>query len=267
KGEIIGCFMLSEPGSGSDASSIETSAEKTTDGYVINGRKKFVTGGNTASVALVAVKTDKSLGKKGISLFLIPREKYEIDRLENKMGHRNVDTADVVFNDSLVSDDALLGEVGDGYLICLKLLNTGRIGVAAQGVGVAVAAFNKAKSYAMERKAFNKTLIEHQSVAFRLTDMATRISSARQLTLLAAAKADSGERCIAECSMAKVYASEVAEQVTSDAVQIFGGDGYLKEAGVEKLFRDARVLSIYEGTNDIQKIVISREIQNGWSPE
>ena len=267
KGEKRGCFMLSESNSGSDASSIQTMGREAAGGYLINGRKKFVTGGDSASVALVAVKTDQSLGKKGISLFLIPRDSYEVDRLENKMGHKNVDTADVVFRESFVQEGALLGKLGEGYSICLKLLNTGRIGVAAQGVGIALAAFQQARSYALTRKTFGKNLIENQSISFRLTDMATKISGARQLTLLAANQADKGERSVAESSMAKIYASEIAEQVTSDAIQIFGGDGYLEETGVEKLYRDARVLSIYEGSNEIQRIVMSREIEKGWSPD
>ena len=265
-GKTIGCFMLSEPSSGSDASSIETTAKKVSGGYVINGRKKFVTGGASASVALVAAKTNKNIGKKGISLFLVPRESYKIGRLENKMGHRNIDTADVIFDDSKVSDNTLLGELGSGYSICLTLLNTGRIAVAAQAIGVASAAFEQARAYALERKTFGKKLINHQSLSFRLTDMATQIISARQLALFAAQKADARERCIAESSMAKIYASEIAEKVTSSAIQIFGGDGYLQETGIEKLYRDARVLSIYEGTNDIQRIVIGREIESGWSP-
>ena len=265
-GRLRGCFMLSEPNSGSDAASIETTAKKVSGGYILAGNKKFVTGGDSAGLGLVAAKTEKLLGKKGITLFLVPRECYKVTRLEDKMGHRNVDTADVLFKDSFVPGDAILGELGEGYQICLKLLATGRIAVAAQGVGVAIAAFKKAQAHSLKRKTFGKPIVKHQSVSFRLADMAIKISSARQLTLFAASLVDQGKSAIAESSMAKIYATEVAEQVTSDALQIFGGDGYLKETGIEKLFRDARVLSIYEGTNDIQKIIISKEIQQGWSP-
>ena len=266
-GTTRGCFMLSEPNAGSDAASIETTAKKVSGGYLLEGNKKFVTGGASAGLGLVAAKTEKSLGKKGITLFLVPRESYKVARLEDKMGHRNIDTANVLFENSFVPENAVLGEPGVGYKICLEMLATGRIAVAAQGIGVAMAAFKKAREYALDRKTFGKAIIKHQSVSFRLADMATKISSARQLTLFAASLVDQGKNAIAESSMAKIHAAAIAEQVTSDALQIFGGDGYIKETGIEKLFRDARVLSIYEGTNDIQKIVIGREIERGWSPD
>lgn len=265
RGEQRGCFMLSEAQAGSDAAAIATRAERTSGGYRLKGTKQFVTAGDSADFALVVAVTDPSAGKRGISTFLVDRDAYRVARLEGKLGHRNCDTAEVEFEDVMVDDTALLGAEGDGYRIALAYLNTGRIGVAAQGVGVARAAFDAATRYATQRKTFGKAIIEHQAVGFRLAQMATKITAARQLTLFAAALVDSGQAAIAEASMAKAYATSIAEEVTSDAIQIHGGYGYLNSCPVEKLYRDARVLSIYEGTNDIQHLVIARAIAGGWS--
>ena len=266
RGEQRGCFMLSEAAAGSDAAAITTRAEVTTKGYRLDGTKNFVTAGHSADFALVVAVTDATAGKRGISTFLVPRASYRVSRLEEKLGHRNCDTAEVVFEAVTIGQDLRLGAEGDGYRIALAYLQGGRIGVAAQGVGVARAALEAATRYAGERQSFGQTIINHQAVGFRLAQMATKVTAARQLTLHAAARVDAGEEAIAEASMAKAYATAIAEEVTSDAIQIHGGYGYLSDYPVERFYRDARVLSIYEGTNDIQHLVIARAIASGWSP-
>jgi len=234
--------------------------------YRLNGSKQFVTAGDSASFALVVAVTDPQAGKRGLSTFLVPRSDYRVTRLENKLGHRNCDTAQVLFEDVDIDADLRLGAEGDGYRIALAYLNGGRVGVAAQAVGVARAALEAATAYATQRETFGKPIIEHQAVGFRLAEMATRLSAARQLTLHAAALIDAGEDAIAEASMAKSFATSMAEEVTSHAVQTYGGYGYLSDYPVERYYRDARVLSIYEGTNDIQNLVIARCLAGGWSP-
>ncbi len=264
-GRQRGCFMLSEATAGSDAAAIATRAEPTAAGYRLRGSKQFVTAGHSADFGLLVAVTDAAAGKRGISTFVVPRSLWRVARLEDKLGHRNCDTAEVCFDGVEIEAACRLGAEGEGYRIALAYLNSGRIGVAAQAVGVARAAFEAARDYACERRSFDRPIFEHQAVGFRLAEMATRLTAARQLTLHAAACVDAGLDAIAEASMAKAFASSMAETVCSDAVQIYGGYGYLSDYPVEKLYRDARVLSIYEGTNDIQNLVIARAITNGWS--
>ncbi|MGE0482674.1 MAG: acyl-CoA dehydrogenase family protein [Gammaproteobacteria bacterium] len=265
RGARRGCFMLSEAEAGSDAAAIRTRAVKTAQGWRLDGAKRFVTAGARADFALVVAVTEPSLGKRGISTFLAPRSAWTVTRLEDKLGQRNCDTAECVFDGAEIGDDALLGAAGDGYRIALAYLNTGRIGVAAQAVGVARAAFEAAAAYARERRTFGVPIVEHQAVGFRLAEMAEKLGAARALTLRAAALADAGQPAIVEASMAKAFATDMAEHVTSAALQVFGGAGYTRDCAVEKLYRDARVLSIYEGSNDIQRLVVARAIAGGWS--
>ncbi|MGB1882436.1 MAG: acyl-CoA dehydrogenase family protein [Gammaproteobacteria bacterium] len=266
-GTLRSCFMLTEAEAGSDAATLKTRATRDGEHYVLSGSKRFVTAGNSASFAMLVAVTDPEQGKNGMSCFLVPRDSYQVARLEDKLGHRNCDTAEVVFDDVRIDASCRLGVEGDGYRIALAYLNNGRIGVAAQAVGVARAALEAAVQYAGERKTFGDAIINHQAIAFRLADMATRVTAARQLTIHAADRADDGKDAIAAASMAKIFASEAAEAVTSAALQIHGGYGYLKDFPVEKYARDARVLSIYEGTNDIQRMVIARQLVQGWRPE
>ena len=265
RGEMRGCFLLTEPHAGSDAAALRTIARKIGGGWVLTGTKCFVTAGRSAQVALVIAVTDSSAGKRGISAFIVPTDSpgYCVTRLEDKLGHRNCDTAEVVLESVAVDDGQLLGKPGDGYRIALAYLEGGRIGVAAQSVGVARAALEAALAYASTRESFGQPIIQHQAVGFRLARMATRLEAARQLAWHAAALASEGQSALLAASMAKAFASEVAEEICSDALQVLGGAGYTREHPVEKFYRDARVLSIYEGTNDIQNLVIARQLAAG----
>lgn len=268
-GTLRGCFLLTEAAAGSDAAAIRTRASRRSDGWVIDGIKQFVTAGQSASLALVIAVSDATAGKRGMSAFLVPTSScgYRVTRLEDKLGHRNCDTAEVTLDAVEVPDDQVLGLPGDGYRIALAYLHGGRIGVAAQAIGVARAAFSAALDYAGVRETFGHPIREHQAVGFRLAGMATALTAARQLTLHAAALVDAGRPALVEASMAKAHASAMAERVCSQALAIFGGSGYTREQPVEKYFRDARVLSIYEGTNDIQNLVIARELGRRWTPD
>jgi alkylation response protein AidB-like acyl-CoA dehydrogenase len=262
RGERLGCFCLTEPQTGSDASAIVTRAERRGDAYVLNGVKQFITTGANADVAIVFALTDKAAGKKGISAFIVDAKTpgFVVARIEEKLGQRASDTAQIVFENCAVPAASLLGREGDGYRIALANLEGGRIGIAAQAVGMARAAFEAALGYARERQAFGKPIGEHQAVNFRLADMATKIDVARQMVWHAAALRDAGEPCLKEASMAKLFASEMAEAVASDAIQIHGGYGYVADFQVERIYRDVRVCQIYEGTSDIQRMVIGRAI-------
>ena len=262
RGEKLGCFCLTEPHTGSDASAITTRAERDGDHFILNGVKHYITTGSHADVAIVYAVTDKAAGKKGISCFLVPTATpgYKVARIERKMGQHASDTAQIVFEDCRIPASALLGKEGEGYKIALSNLEAGRIGIAAQSVGMARAAFEAAVAYAKERVTFGVPIIEHQAVNFRLADMATRIDAARLMVWRAATLKDAGKPCLVEASMAKMYASEMAEKVCSDAIQIHGGCGYTDESPVERIARDVRVCQIYEGANDIQRLVIGRAI-------
>ncbi|WP_180035263.1 MULTISPECIES: acyl-CoA dehydrogenase family protein [unclassified Acinetobacter] len=264
-GEWLGCFCLTEPQVGSDASALECKAERDGDEWVLNGTKQFITTGKHAQVALVFAVTDKSAGKKGISCFLVPTDApgYIVTRLEDKMGQHCSDTATIVLDDCRIPADSLLGQEGEGYKIALSNLESGRIGIAAQSVGMARAALDAAVEYANERKAFGVEIVQHQAVAFRLADMATQIEAARQLIFHAATLKDAGFPCLKEASMAKLFASTMAERVCSDAIQIHGGYGYVSDFPVERIYRDVRVSQIYEGASDIQRLVIAREVTKG----
>ena len=261
-GKLFGAFLLTEPDAGSDAGAIKTRATRKGDRFVLNGVKQFITSGRTAHVAMILAVTDPAAGRQGISCFVTRTDNpgYRVARLEDKLGQRNCDTCQIVLEDMEVPADDMLGEPGRGYKIALANLNTGRIGVAAQGVGVAQAALDLAVAYARERQTFGKPIIEHQAVGFRLADMATQVESARQMVLYAARLKDAGLPCLKEASMAKLLASQVAEDVCSGAIQIHGGYGFLTDFGVEKLYRDARVLQLYEGTSEVQRIVITRAL-------
>jgi len=262
RGEWLGCFCLTEPHVGSDAGAITTRAERQGDRFVLNGVKQFITTGKHAEVAVVFAVTDKAAGKKGISAFIVDtRTKgYVVARIEEKLGQHASDTAQIVFEDCLVPAENLLGTEGYGYRIALANLEAGRIGIAAQAVGMARAAFDAALGYARERQSFGKPIVEHQAVNFRLADMAVQIEAARQLAWHAATLRDAGEPCLKEASMAKLFASEMAERVCSDAIQIHGGSGYVSDFPVERIYRDVRVCQIYEGTSDIQRLVIGRAL-------
>jgi len=261
QGKLLGAFMLTEPHVGSDASAITTRAERQGAHYVLNGVKQFITSGKNADIAVVFAVTDKNAGKKGISAFLVPTSTpgYVVARIEEKTGQRASDTAQIVLENC--KTEHLLGEEGAGYRIALANLESGRINVAAQATGVARAALAAALSYSRERRSMGKALIEHQAVNFRLADMATGVEAARQLYLHAARLRDAGTPCIKEASMAKLFASEMAERVCSDAIQIHGGYGYVADFPVERLWRDVRVTQIYEGASDIQRLVIGRTLE------
>jgi butyryl-CoA dehydrogenase len=261
-GDWLGCFCLTEPQAGSDAATIATRADKRGDRYVLNGIKQFITSGKNADVAIVFAVTDKSAGKKGISAFIVDTKTrgYIVARVEDKLGQRASDTAQIVFDDCDVPAANLLGREGDGYRIALANLEAGRIGIGAQAVGMARAAFDAALAYARERKSFGKPIIEHQTISFKLADMAVEIEAARQLIWHAAALRDAGEPCLKEASMAKLFASEIAEHVCSAALQIHGGYGYVTDFPVERIYRDVRVCQIYEGTSEIQRLVIGRAL-------
>jgi alkylation response protein AidB-like acyl-CoA dehydrogenase len=263
QGKSLGAFALTEPAVGSDASAITTRAERKGDGYVLNGVKQFITSGKNADIAVVFAVTDKAAGKKGISAFLVPTATpgYKVARIEEKAGQRASDTAQIVLENCKA--EHLLGQEGQGYRIALANLESGRINVAAQAVGVARAALSAALSYSRERKSMGKTLIEHQAINFRLADMATGVEAGRQMYLHAARLRDAAKPCIKEASMAKLFASEMAEKVCSDAIQIHGGYGYVADFPVERYWRDVRVTQIYEGASDIQRMVIGRTLEEG----
>ena len=262
RGQYLGAFCLTEPHAGSDAAAVRTRARREGSEYVLNGTKQFITSGKHADIAIVFAVTDPAAGKKGISAFIVPTSTpgYVVARVEEKMGQRASDTAQIVFDNLRLPLDQRLGEEGEGYKIALANLESGRIGIAAQCVGMARAAFEAALAYAKERESFGKPIIEHQAVNFRLADMATRIEAARQLVLHAASLKDAGRPCLQLACMAKLFASEAAEQVCSAAIQIHGGYGYLKDYAVERIYRDVRVCQIYEGTSDVQRLVIGRAL-------
>ena len=254
-GEMLACFCLTEPGAGSDAAAIRTRATRHGNRWVVNGTKQFITSGQHAQVAIVFAVTDPDAGRRGISAFIVPTSTpgYRVARLEKKLGQRASDTAQLVFEDMELTPDLMLGAEGEGYRIALSNLEGGRIGIAAQALGMARAAYEAALAYAKEREAFGVKIIEHQAVAFRLADMATGLAAARGLILDAAGRRDAGEPCLKEAAMAKLFASEMAERVASDAIQIHGGYGYLADFPVERIYRDVRVCQSYEGTSDIQR--------------
>ena len=262
RGEILGGFCLTEPQAGSDASNLRTRAILDGNHWVITGTKQFITMGAVADVVLVFAVTDASAGKKGITAFLVPTDTpgYSVARRESKLGQRHIDASQIAFDEVRVPADHMLGQPGEGYRIALANLEGGRIGISAQALGIARAAYEAALAYAKDRESFGKPIIEHQAVAFRLADMATEIEAARHLILHAAALRDKGLPCIKEASMAKLFTSEMAERVCSDAIQIHGGYGYLEDYPVARYYRDVRVCKIYEGTSDIQRMVISRAI-------
>ena len=262
RGEINAAFSLTEPQAGSDASNLKTRAEKRGNKYVLNGAKQFITSGATADINLMFAVTDPAAGKGGISAFVVPTDTpgYRVVRKEEKLGQRSSDTCALILEDMEVTPDLLVGQEGEGYRIALANLEAGRIGIAAQAIGMARAAYELAVAYAKERVSFGQPIIGHQAVAFRLADMATRIEAAHQMALNVARLKDAGRPCLKEAAMAKLFASEIAEQVCSDAIQIHGGYGYLQDFPVERLWRDVRVCQIYEGTSDVQKMIISRAI-------
>ncbi|MCF8474096.1 MAG: acyl-CoA dehydrogenase family protein [Emcibacter sp.] len=264
QGKIIGAFCLTEPQAGSDASMLKTRAKKTEGGWLINGTKQFITSGKIGGAAVLFAVTDPERGKKGISAFLIPTDLkgYTVASIEEKLGQKSSDTCTLIFEDMFVSEDMLLGTENNGYRVALANLETGRIGIAAQSVGMARAALDHAIHYANERQSFGKSIIQHQAVGFRLADMATKLEAARLMVLSAAALKDKGVPCLTEACMAKLFASEIAEEVCSAAVQTLGGYGYLKDFPLERIYRDVRVCQIYEGTSDIQRMIINRSMIN-----
>ena len=262
QGELLGAFALTEPHTGSDAAALRTTATRDGDDYVINGTKQFITSGKYGDVAIVMAVTDKAAGKKGISAFWVPTDTpgYIVAGIEQKMGQHSSDTAQIVFENCRVPAANLIGEEGMGYKIALSGLEGGRIGIASQSVGMARAAFEAALAYAKDRESFGKAIFEHQAVQFRLSEMAMQIEAARQLILHAASMKDAGLPCLKEAAMAKLFASEMAERVVSSAMQVFGGYGYVADFPIERIYRDVRVCQIYEGTSDIQKILIARAL-------
>jgi butyryl-CoA dehydrogenase len=262
RGEHLGCFCLTEPQVGSDAAAMTMRAERKGDRYVLNGIKQFITTGKNADTAIVFAVTDKAAGKRGISAFVVDTRTpgYVVARIEEKLGQRASDTAQIVFDDCEVPLDNRLGEEGEGYRIALFNLEAGRIGIAAQAVGMARSAFDAAIAYARERAAFGKPIASHQAVNFRLADMATEIEVARQMVWHAATLRDHGMPCLREAAMAKLFASEMSERVVSAALQVHGGYGYVNDFPIERIYRDVRVCQIYEGTSDIQRMVIGRDL-------
>ena len=262
RGEMLGCFCLTEPEAGSDAAAITTRARRDGDGWVVNGAKQFISTAKNGQVAILFAVTEPSAGKKGISAFVLPTATpgFTVARVEDKLGLHSSDTCSLVFEDMRLPADALLGAEGEGLKIALANLEGGRLGIAAQSVGMAQGAFEHALAYAKERRQFGKPIFEHQAVGFRLAEMATRIEAARQMVLHVATLRDAGRPCLKEASMAKLFASEMAEQVCSAAIQTLGGYGYLAEFPLERIYRDVRVCQIYEGTSDIQRLVIARAL-------
>ena len=262
QGQMLGAFCLTEPGAGSDASAIKTRARRDGNHWVLSGTKQFITSGATADVAIVFAVTNPEAGKKGISAFLVPTDNpgWKVARLEEKLGQKCSDTAQIALEDVRLTPDLMLGPEGEGYKIALANLEGGRIGIAAQAVGMARSAYDAALAYAKQRTSFGKPIFEHQAVAFRLADMATEIEAARLMVHHAARLRDAGLPCLKEAAMAKLFASEMAERVCSAAIQTHGGYGYLADFPVERIARDVRVCQIYEGTSDIQRLVIARAI-------
>ena len=262
QGELLGVFCLTEPHVGSDASALRTTATRDGDGYVLNGVKQFITSGKNGHLAVVIAVTDKAAGKRGMSAFLVPTDApgYVVARLEEKVGQHSSDTAQINFENCRIPAGNLIGEEGEGYRIALSALEGGRIGIAAQSVGMARSAFEVALQYAKERQSFGTAIFNHQAVGFRLADCATQLEAARQLIWHAAALRDAGKPCLKEAAMAKLFASEMAEQVCSAAIQTLGGYGYVNDFPVERIWRDVRVCQIYEGTSDVQKILIQRAL-------
>jgi alkylation response protein AidB-like acyl-CoA dehydrogenase len=262
RGEMLGAFALTEPHVGSQADGLRTTARRDGDDYVLDGVKQFITSGKTGDVAIVMAVTDKSAGKKGISAFIVPTDAkgYTVARLEEKMGQHSSDTAQILFENCRIPAGNLLADEGMGLKIALSGLEGGRIGIASQSVGMARAAFDAALAYSKERVAFGKPIFEHQAVQFRLAEMAMKIEAARQLIHHAASLKDAGKPCLKEAAMAKLFASEMAEAVCSAAIQVHGGYGYVSDFPVERIYRDVRVCQIYEGTSDVQKILIGRAL-------
>ena len=262
QGHMLGAFCLTEPHVGSDASALRTTATREGDSYVLQGVKQFITSGKHGDVAIVIAVTDKAAGKKGISAFIVPTDTpgYVVARLEDKLGQHSSDTAQINFDQCRVPAENLIGQEGEGYKIALSALEGGRIGIAAQSVGMARSALEVALDYARQRESFGTAIFNHQAVGFRLADCATRLEAARQLIWHAAALRDAGRPCLKEAAMAKLFASEVAEQVCSAAIQTLGGYGYVSDFPVERIYRDVRVCQIYEGTSDVQKILIQRAL-------
>ncbi|HBT87173.1 acyl-CoA dehydrogenase [Desulfobacter sp.] len=261
-GEILGAFALTEPDAGSDPVSQTTTAVKDGDDYVINGTKRFITSGESSSVVLVTAKTDEAQAHRGISCFIVPKATpgLIVGHHEDKMGLRASDTTDMIFENCRVPAANILGKEGDGFKIAMSGLDSGRIGIAAQSLGVAQAAFDAAIKYAGKRKQFGVSITKHQAIRFQIADMATKIEAARQLTLSAASMKDRGEKFTREASMAKLFASEMVQEITAQAIQIHGGYGFTTDYPVERFYRDARVFTIYEGTSEIQRIVISNSV-------
>ena len=262
QGRMLGAFCLTEPHVGSDASGLRTTATRHGDEYVINGVKQFITSGKNGQVAIVIAVTDKGAGKKGMSAFLVPTDApgYVVARIEDKLGQHSSDTAQINFDNCRIPAENLIGAEGEGYKIALGGLEGGRIGIAAQSVGMARSAFDCAVAYAKERESFGTSIINHQAVGFRLAECATKMEAARQLIWHAASLRDAGRPCLKEAAMAKLFASEMAEQVCSVAIQTLGGYGYVSDFPVERIYRDVRVCQIYEGTSDVQKIIIQRAL-------
>jgi alkylation response protein AidB-like acyl-CoA dehydrogenase len=262
RGQMLGVFCLTEPHVGSDASALRTTATRDADGYVLNGVKQFITSGKNGHLAIVIAVTDKAAGKKGMSAFIVPTSTpgYQVARLEDKLGQHSSDTAQINFDNCRIPADHLIGAEGEGYRIALSALEGGRIGIAAQSIGMARSALDFAINYARERQSFGQSLMSHQAVGFRLADCATRLEAARQLTWHAAALRDAGRPCLKEAAMAKLFASEAAEFICSAAIQTLGGYGYVSDFPLERIYRDVRVCQIYEGTSDIQKIIIQRAL-------
>ena len=262
QGEMLGAFCLTEPHVGSDASALRTTATRQGDHYVIQGVKQFITSGKNGQVAIVIAVTDKSAGKKGMSAFIVPTDApgYQVARLEDKLGQHSSDTAQINFDQCRVPVENRIGEEGEGYKIALSALEGGRIGIAAQSIGMARSAFDYALQYSKERESFGTPIFNHQAVGFRLADCATQLEAARQLTWHAASLRDAGQPCLKEAAMAKLFASEVAERVCSAAIQTLGGYGVVNDYPAERIYRDVRVCQIYEGTSDVQKILIQRAL-------
>ena len=262
QGRMLGAFCLTEPQAGSDASSLRTTARRDGDGYLIDGVKQFITSGKNGQVAIVIAVTDKGAGKRGMSAFIVPTDApgYSVARLEDKLGQHSSDTAQINFDGCRIPAENLIGAEGEGYKIALGALEGGRIGIAAQSVGMARSAFDVALAYAKERQAFGGAIFDQQAVGFRLAECATQLEAARQLIWHAASLRDAGRPCLKEAAMAKLFASEMAERVCSAAIQTLGGYGYVNDFPLERIYRDVRVCQIYEGTSDIQKLLTQRAL-------
>ena len=262
QGQMLGAFCLTEPHVGSDASALRTTAVRDGDSYVLNGVKQFITSGQNGDVAIVIAVTDKAAGKRGMSAFIVPTSSpgWQVARLEDKLGQHSSDTAQINLENCRIPAENLIGQEGEGYKIALSALEGGRIGIAAQSVGMARSALDVAIDYAKQRESFGKAIIDHQAVGFRLADCATQLEAARQLIWHAASLRDAGQPCLKEAAMAKLFASEVAEKVCSAAIQTLGGYGVVNDFPLERIYRDVRVCQIYEGTSDVQKIIIQRAL-------